>query len=89
VEIEPRRKKNFDYDDYEDDLVIPLDANGNVVVTVADSKNSSSAFSVLPPPAPPVVRARPTVLQQHLSGVDEIGQGEEEGIYTQFTLARR
>ena len=30
VEIEPRRKKNFDYD--EDDLVIPLDANGNVVV---------------------------------------------------------
>lgn len=79
VEIEPRRKKNFDYDDYEDDLVIPLDANGNVVVTVADSKNNSSAFSVLPPPVPPVVRARPTVLQQHLSG-DEIGRGEEEEV---------
>ena len=79
VEIEPRRKKNFDYD--EDDLVIPLDANGNVVVTVADSKNNnSSAFSVLPPPVPPVVRARPTVLQQHLSGVDEIGRGEEEEV---------
>ena len=78
VEIEPRRKKNFDYD--EDDLVIPLDANGNVVVTVADSKNNnSSAFSVLPPPVPPVVRARPTVLQQHLSG-DEIGRGEEEEV---------
>jgi len=80
VEIEPRRKKNFDYEDYEDDLVIPLDANGNVVVTVADSKKNSSAFSVLPPPVPPVVRARPTVLQQHLPGVDEVGQGEEEEV---------
>ena len=35
---------------------------------------------MLPPPVPPVVRARPTVLQQHLSGDDEIGRGEEEEV---------
>mgnify|MGYP001353479779 FL=1 len=34
---------------------------------------------MLPPPVPPVVRARPTVLRQHLSG-DEIGRGEEEEV---------
>jgi hypothetical protein len=73
VEIEPGRKKKFK----DDDLAIPLDANGNVVIAVVDSENSSS-FSVLPPLVPPVVRARPTtVLQHHLSGGGDGGEAEE------------
>ena len=72
VEIERKKKRMADEND---DLVIPLDANGNVVIAIS---NSESSLDVLPPRVPPVVRARPSVLQrQHLSS-DEEGEREEE-----------
>ena len=77
VEIERKKKRMADENN---DLVIPLDANGNVVIAISNSESSynSSSLDVLPPRVPPVVRARPSVLQrQHLSS-DEEGEREEE-----------
>jgi hypothetical protein len=75
VEIERKKKRMADE---KDDLVIPLDANGNVVIAMSESSYNSSSVDVLPPRVPPVVRARPSVLQrQHLSS-DEEGEREEE-----------
>ena len=74
VEIERKKKRMADEND---DLVIPLDANGNVVIAISESSYNSSSVDVLPPRVPPVVRARPSVLQrQHLSS-DEEGEREE------------
>ena len=74
VEIERKRRMA----DENDDLVIPLDANGNVVIAISENSYNSSSVDVLPPRVPPVVRARPSVLQrQHLSS-DEEGEREEE-----------
>ena len=83
VEIERKKKRMADEND---DLVIPLDANGNVVIAIY---NSESSLDVLPPRVPPVVRARPSVLQrQHLSS-DEEGEREEEAGGEEAACRRR